>query len=70
MVDTKETKGAKKPIQTDQLRELDQEQRSKQRTMKGKEIQSKQPQEENQENGPKQAKRRVGKESRSLVTLC
>ena len=50
---------------TDQSRELNQEQKSKQTTMKGNEIQSKQPREENQENGPKQAKTK----SRKRITI-
>ena len=64
-VDTTKTKDTKKTIHTDQSGEQNQEQRSKQTTMKGKEIQSKQPREQNQENGPKQTKTK----SRNRITI-
>ena len=64
-VDTTKTKDTKKTIQNDQSGEQNQEQRSKQTTMKGTEIQSKQTREQNQENGPKQAKTK----SRKRITI-
>ena len=56
-VDTTKTKDIKRAIQTEQSGDQSQEQKSKQTTMKGKEIQWTQPGVQNQEsNGPKQTK--------------
>ena len=52
-VGTTKTKDTKKTIQNDQSGKQNQEQKSKQTTMKGTEIQSKQLREQNQEKGPK-----------------